>query len=49
MLLVVFRAMPLYLGASRGFAFVEFNQLPDAVRWMEINQVASSLFSPHLN
>lgn len=29
------------LGASRGFAFVEFNRLPEAERWMEVNQVAS--------
>ncbi|XP_046463939.1 RNA-binding protein 5-like [Daphnia pulex] len=25
-------------GASRGFAFVEFNRLPEAERWMEVNQ-----------
>ncbi|KAH0628936.1 hypothetical protein JD844_010594 [Phrynosoma platyrhinos] len=27
-------------GQSRGFAFVEFNHLQDATRWMEANQVA---------
>nr|XP_005312007.2 RNA-binding protein 10 [Chrysemys picta bellii] len=31
-------------GQSRGFAFVEFNHLQDATRWMEANQVAL----PHL-
>lgn len=29
------------LGASRGFAFVEFSTLPEAVRWMEAKQVAT--------
>jgi len=29
-------------GASRGFAFVEFSTLPEAVRWMEAKQVAST-------
>ena len=38
------------VGTSRGFAFVEFNQLPEAVRWMEVNQVANtSAYNPSLS
>uniref|UniRef100_A0A8C6X7K7 RRM domain-containing protein n=1 Tax=Naja naja TaxID=35670 RepID=A0A8C6X7K7_NAJNA len=31
-------------GQSRGFAFVEFNHLQDATRWMEANQVMTSRY-----
>ena len=30
-------------GASRGFAFVEFQNTDDALRWMESNQVLKML------
>lgn len=30
------------LGASRGFAFVEFNTIDEAAHWMELTQVPTS-------
>lgn len=31
--------VPIIIGASRGFAFVEFASLTEAVRWKELTQV----------
>lgn len=36
----VFASLPSNLGASRGFAFVEFNTEVEAIRWMEFKQVS---------
>lgn len=33
----------LCIGASRGFAFVEFNATEEAMRWMEMKQVETSV------
>lgn len=37
----VFASYSNYLGASRGFAFVEFNTVEEAARWMELTQVST--------
>uniref|UniRef100_A0A4W6EY08 RNA binding motif protein 5 n=1 Tax=Lates calcarifer TaxID=8187 RepID=A0A4W6EY08_LATCA len=37
------RLMKKRTGISRGFAFVEFYHLQDSTRWMETNQVASTI------
>lgn len=37
-----------YTGASRGFAFVEFQNIADAQRWMDLNQVVKHRRSAQL-
>lgn len=38
-----------YTGASRGFAFVEFQNIADAQRWMDLNQVVKHRRSAQLH
>lgn len=40
---------PRRLGASRGFAFVEFNSEEEATRWMEYKQVSGAVSKSHKN
>lgn len=45
----VFASYSNYLGASRGFAFVEFNTTEEAAQWMEYTQVSTTQLKEQKN